>query len=179
MIIIPSPLFLCRVHAKRFHATMGLNVFRFMKVICTVVTEHLRIDRLHVTSLPPCWRTLTKDSSLASIVSSTNMAAKSLPFDSQGIDCKSSILELAARIQSVREIVFLRTWRLVSLHLLHYTISISISISCIFDFFFLKAETVEHTGEKLNTDQTCLCIWLFTDKNFIQMFGFFSLQQIK
>ena len=48
------------------------------------------IDRFHVTSLPPCWRTITKDSSLASIVSSTNMAATSLSYDSLGIDCKPS-----------------------------------------------------------------------------------------
>ena len=41
-------------------------------------------------SLPPCWKTITKDSSLASIVSSSNMAATSLPFDSLGIDCKPS-----------------------------------------------------------------------------------------
>ena len=37
------------------------------------------------------WRTITKDSSLASIVSSSNMAATSLSFDSLGIDCKLSI----------------------------------------------------------------------------------------
>ena len=48
------------------------------------------INPLHVT-LRPCWRTITKDSSLASIVSSTNMAATSLLFDSRGIDCKSRI----------------------------------------------------------------------------------------
>ena len=40
---------------------------------------------LQLTSLPPCWWTITKDSSLASIVSSTNMAATSLLFDSRGI----------------------------------------------------------------------------------------------
>ena len=49
------------------------------------------IDRFHVTSLPPCWWTITKDSSLASIVRSSSMAATSLPFDSLGIDCKPSI----------------------------------------------------------------------------------------
>ena len=49
------------------------------------------IDRFHVTSLPPCWRTITKDSSSASIVSSSNMAATSLSFNSLGIDCKPSI----------------------------------------------------------------------------------------
>ena len=50
------------------------------------------IDRsVHVTSLPPCWRTITKDSSSASIVSSTNIAATSLSFDSLGSDCKPSI----------------------------------------------------------------------------------------
>ena len=48
-------------------------------------------DRFHVTSLPPYYRTITKDSSLASIVSSFNMAATSLSFDSLGIDCKPSI----------------------------------------------------------------------------------------
>ena len=42
-------------------------------------------------SLPSCWRTITKDSSLASIVSSSNMATISLSFDSLGIDCKPSI----------------------------------------------------------------------------------------
>ena len=47
--------------------------------------------RFPVTSLPPCWRTITKDSSLASIVSSSNMAAMSLSFDSLGIDCKLQI----------------------------------------------------------------------------------------
>ena len=46
------------------------------------------IDRFHVTSLPPCWRTITKDSSSASIVSSSNMFAMSLSFESLGIDCK-------------------------------------------------------------------------------------------
>ena len=50
------------------------------------------IDRLHVTSLPPCWRAITKDSSLASIVSSTNMAATSLSFESLGINCKTFLL---------------------------------------------------------------------------------------
>ena len=49
------------------------------------------IDRFHVTSLPPCWRTITKYSSLASVVSSSNMAATSLSYDSLGIDCKPSI----------------------------------------------------------------------------------------
>ena len=44
------------------------------------------IDRLHVTSLPPCWRTITKDSSLVPIVSLSNMVAMSLLFDSLGID---------------------------------------------------------------------------------------------
>ena len=48
-------------------------------------------DHFHVTSLPPCWRTITKHSSLASIVSSTNMAATSLSFEYLGIDCKPSI----------------------------------------------------------------------------------------
>ena len=46
------------------------------------------IHHFHVTLLPPCWRTITKDSSLASIVSSPNMAATSLSFDSLGTDCK-------------------------------------------------------------------------------------------
>ena len=54
-------------------------------------SEQRAIDRLHVTSLPPCWRTITKVSSLASIVSSSNMAATSLPFESLGSDCKPSI----------------------------------------------------------------------------------------
>ena len=51
----------------------------------------LPIDRFHVTSLPPCWRTISKDSSLASIVSSSNMAATSFSFDSLGIGCKPPI----------------------------------------------------------------------------------------
>ena len=55
---------------------------------------------LQVTSLLPCWWTITKDSSLASIVSSSNMAATSLLFDSWGIDCKSRIAHhLPARWQ--------------------------------------------------------------------------------
>ena len=45
--------------------------------VCTCVTYDwpisTRILDLQVTSLPPCWWTITKDSSLASIVSSTNM----------------------------------------------------------------------------------------------------------
>ena len=60
------------------------------RVSC-IVYYVLRILDLQVTSLPPCWWTITKDSSLASIVSSTNMAATSLLFDSRGIDCKSRI----------------------------------------------------------------------------------------
>ena len=38
------------------------------------------IDPLHFTSLPPCWKTITKDCSLAFTVSSTNMADTSLSF---------------------------------------------------------------------------------------------------
>ena len=49
------------------------------------------ILNLQVTSLPPCWWTITKDSLLASIVRSSNMAATSLSVDSVGIDCKPSI----------------------------------------------------------------------------------------
>ena len=37
-------------------------------------SEKMCIDRFHGTSLLPCWRTITKDSSLASVVSSSNMA---------------------------------------------------------------------------------------------------------
>ena len=55
------------------------------------------INRFHVTSLSPCWRTITKDSSLASIVSSSNMAAMSLSFDSLGIYCKPSIFPLCSQ----------------------------------------------------------------------------------
>ena len=51
------------------------------------------IDRFRVTSLPRGWRTITKDSSLASIVSSSNMAATSLSFTSLGIGCKPFIEE--------------------------------------------------------------------------------------
>ena len=43
------------------------------------------------TSLPPCWRTRTKDSSLASVVSSSNMAATSLSVEFLGIDLKRSV----------------------------------------------------------------------------------------
>ena len=56
---------------------------------------------LQLTSLPPCWWTITKDSSLASIVSSTNMAATSLLFDSRGIDCKSRIVVVVVVVDSV------------------------------------------------------------------------------
>ena len=44
------------------------------------------IHRLHVTSFPPCWRTTTKYSSLASIISSSNMAATSFSFQFLGND---------------------------------------------------------------------------------------------
>ena len=64
----------------------------------------LVVDRLHVTSLPPCWKTITKDSSLASIVSSPNMAATSLWFESVGIDCKPSI-RLSLLVGQVRPFV--------------------------------------------------------------------------
>ena len=62
-----------------------------------LLIQHIRrqaIDHFHITSLPPCWRTITKDSSLASVVSSSNMAATSFSFDSLGIDCKPSIEEI-------------------------------------------------------------------------------------
>ena len=52
------------------------------------------IDHFHVMSLLPCWRTITKYSSSATIVSSTNVAATSLSFDYLGIDCKPSICDL-------------------------------------------------------------------------------------
>ena len=65
-------------------------VWTFNVCLCLVSVFFFK-DRLHVTSLPPCWRTITKDSSLASIVSSSNMAATSLSFDSLWIDCKPSI----------------------------------------------------------------------------------------
>jgi hypothetical protein len=48
------------------------------------------ILRLHVTSSPPCWKTITKDFSLASFVYGTNMAATSL--SSLGNDCKPRIV---------------------------------------------------------------------------------------
>ena len=60
-----------------------------------------RILGLHVTSLPPCWWTITKYSSLPSIVSSTNMAATSLLFDSREIDCKSRIACLDTALNSL------------------------------------------------------------------------------
>jgi hypothetical protein len=48
-----------------------------------------------VTSSPPCWKTITKDFSLASFVYGTNMAAMSLSLDSLGNDCKPRIGRLA------------------------------------------------------------------------------------
>ena len=53
-------------------------------------------DYFHVTSLPLCWRTITKDSSLASVVSSYNMAATSLSFESLEIGNHSFQLSLFA-----------------------------------------------------------------------------------
>ena len=44
------------------------------------------IHRLHVTSFRPCWRPATKDSSSASIISSSNMAATSFSFEFLGND---------------------------------------------------------------------------------------------
>jgi hypothetical protein len=52
----------------------------------------ITILRLHVTSSPPCWKTITKDLSLASFVYGTNMAAMSLSLDSLGNDCKPRIV---------------------------------------------------------------------------------------
>ena len=56
-----------------------------------IACMEIQIDHFHVTSLPPCWRTITKDSSLASIVSSSNMATMTFFFDSLEIGCKPSI----------------------------------------------------------------------------------------
>jgi hypothetical protein len=47
---------------------------------------------LHVTSSPPCWRTLTKYFSFVSFVYGTNMAAMSLSSHSLGKDCNPKIL---------------------------------------------------------------------------------------
>ena len=54
--------------------------------------EHVSIDSLHVMSLLACWGLTTKDSPLAPIVSSTNMATTSLSFEPLGIYmyCKGS-----------------------------------------------------------------------------------------
>ena len=49
------------------------------------------IDDLHATSRRPCWWNLNKRISLTSFVCGTNMAAKPLPSESQGIGYKSSI----------------------------------------------------------------------------------------
>ena len=46
------------------HTTWTICVFKY----------YIAVDLLHVTSLPPCWRTITEDYSVASVVSSTNMA---------------------------------------------------------------------------------------------------------
>ena len=58
------------------------------------------IDRLHGTSLPPCWRTTTKDSSLPSTVCSSRLAAMFLSVESlvpleMGIIDKRSCLRLS------------------------------------------------------------------------------------
>ena len=68
--------FLCMQRHPRFQET------RMMQRLA----QGARIDRFHVTSLPPCWRTITKDSSSASIVSSSNMATTSLWFEYLRID---------------------------------------------------------------------------------------------
>ena len=60
--------------------------------------KNLKIDCFHIMSLPPCWRTITKDSSLVSIVSSTNMAATSL----------SSSIEF--RSDDVIKMILLKLW---------------------------------------------------------------------
>ena len=52
----------------------GRERFVFNDCYYATVVLHLGTDRLHIMSLPP-WRTITKDSSSASVVSSTNMAA--------------------------------------------------------------------------------------------------------
>jgi cellobiose phosphorylase len=49
------------------------------------------INRLHVTSWSPCWKTLTKYFSLASFVYGTNMAAMSLSSHSLENDCEPRI----------------------------------------------------------------------------------------
>ena len=51
------------------------------------------IDDLHATSRRPCWWNLNKRISLTSFVCGTNMAAKPLSSESQGIGCKSSIYD--------------------------------------------------------------------------------------
>ena len=57
----------------------------YIPIEVLVINIQITIDCFHVTSLPPCWKTITKDSSLASIVNSSNMAATSLSYDSLGI----------------------------------------------------------------------------------------------
>ena len=63
-----------------------------MEGMIMVIVLVLVIDCFHVTSLLPCRRTITKDLSSASIVSSSNMAATSLSLDCQGVDCKPSMV---------------------------------------------------------------------------------------
>ena len=74
---------------------MSITVSIFAKR-CFIFTEMAVILGLQLTSLPPCWRMITKDSSLASIVSSSNMATTSLSFDSLGIDCNPAIMLIGA-----------------------------------------------------------------------------------
>ena len=69
---------------------LGLPLFQLLSLHHSACMFH--IDRFHVMSLPPCWRTTTKDSSLAFIFSSSNMAATSLLFEPAGLDCKPSIV---------------------------------------------------------------------------------------
>jgi hypothetical protein len=87
----------CRLAVNRlnvfiFSKTKLLNVGPAIK-ICQKLRNQIRnmksrILRLHVTSSPPCWKTITKYLSLASFVISFNMAAMSLSLDSLGNDCK-------------------------------------------------------------------------------------------
>ena len=59
--------------SARNHLSSGVTADKITFFFC----RWLLILFMLRTSFPPCWRTITKDSSLASIVNSSNMAATS------------------------------------------------------------------------------------------------------
>ena len=75
--------------------------------------EHVSIDSLHVTSLLTCWGLTTKDSPLAPIVSSTNMATSSLSFEPLGIYmyCKGSMFFISFQAEQL-SLLCCRPWRM-------------------------------------------------------------------